>query len=164
MRTSLYLIGLVILTSSFCCNAQQQLTLQYIGRKASATQNTSFINNTFLFLNKKDTLFANVKVPFDTANPKIINKGIYYNCLLKEGNSYTISIKKINKNDIPEGTNSYYKINAVFNDRENSAKFIEVKKDTKYLYNGYYERYVDVDNVLYEIVGISPDGDCFYPH
>jgi|GEM_PF-605750 len=164
MRTSLYLIGIIVLSSSYRCSAQQKITAKYVGRKASATQNTGFINNSFMFLNGKDTMFANVKVPFDINDPKIFNKGIYYNCLLKEGTTYTISLKRININDIPKETNSYYRINAVFNDNADSAKFIEIKKDTKYIYNGYYERYVDIDNVLYEVVGISPDGDCFYPH
>lgn len=95
---------------------------------------------------------------------EIINRGLYYNCILTPGNAYIITLKKISKNGLPEETNSYYKTNAIFNDKQDSAKFIEVPKDTQYMYKGYYERYVDINNILYEIIGLSPDAECFYPH
>ncbi|OJV55763.1 MAG: hypothetical protein BGO31_16850 [Bacteroidetes bacterium 43-16] len=135
----------------------------YLGRKASSTQNISFINNTFVFLNDRDTLLMNVKVPFDTAKNEIFNMGIFYNCHLKEDSIYSITMKKICPSDIPKGYHNYYAIN-IISDKKDCSKFKEIVKNTKYKYLGNYEKYVDINGVIFEIIDLNPKGDCFLPH
>jgi len=156
MRTLLTLLFLCTLL----CNAQQKLIGNYIGHNYKTTKNRSFINNQLLFLSGTDTLHLNVKVPFDIKCTEIANFGIYYNCHLKQDSLYTIDLKKICLNDIPQIHNSYYRTNTVF-DKEDCSKFIEIEKDTDYEYKGNYGMYVDIENVLYQITGVSPDAECF---
>ena len=161
MRT----IILYVITSALVCSckAQENLKMQYVGNQTSESFNSSFINNTFIFLRDNDTLKMNVKVPFDLEKMEINSRGLYYNCILRTGTVYTFSLKKIKPSDIPEEYNSYYKTNLVLNN-ENSSKFQEIKKNTSYLYKGNYEKYIDINNVLYEIVDLSPNTDCALPH
>lgn len=152
-----------MLFTFFSCKAQEKAALRYIGHQYKVTKNKSFVNNELTFIKDKDTLKVNIKVPFDERNAEIINRGIYYNCHLKEDTVYTITLKKICSTDIPEVFNSYYKTNTI-PDKKDCSKFTEVEKNTNYEYKGNYEKYVDIDGVLYEVIGISPDDSCFYPH
>ncbi len=106
--------------------------------------------------NKKDTIGLN-----------IIDNGIYYNCHLQKDTIYTIQLKKICVNEIPDFCNSYYKINAVFENKD-CSEFSEINKNTPYEYKcGYskdYGKFIDIDNTLYEIVDLKPTNNCFYPH
>ncbi|MDM1377349.1 hypothetical protein [Myroides marinus] len=159
---ALILYGIILFTF-FSCKAQEKVTLRYIGNQSSGTENESFINNSFLFLNKNDTIKVNVKTPFNINKMEIINRGIYYNCQLKKDTIYSLTLKKICTADIPEIFNSYYKTNTI-PDKTDCSKFTEIKKNTVYDYKGNYEKYVDIDDVLYEVIGLSPDTGCFYPH
>lgn len=116
-----------------------------------------------VFLNGLDTLRMNVKIPFDVKGTEIINLGIFYNCHLKVDSLYTICLKKICIKDIPEFHNSYYKTNAKF-DTEDCSKFIEFDRNTEYEYKGNYGMYVDIDNILYQIIGLTPNDMCVFQH
>lgn len=156
------LYGIMLLTF-FSCKAQEKVTLRYIGHQYKETKNKSFVNDELTFIKDKDTLKVNIKVPFDERNAQIINRGIFYNCHLKEDTVYTITLKKICANNIPEAYNSYYKTNAI-PDKKDCSKFTEIEKNTNYEYTGNYGKYVDIGGVLYEVIGLSPDDSCFYPH
>jgi hypothetical protein len=97
----------------------------------------------------------------------IYSTGIYYNCHLQQDTIYTITLQKICVNEIPDFCNSYYFTNAVF-DSIDCSKFTEIENNTPYEYKcGYskgYGKFVDIKGTLYEIVGLKPDKDCFYPH
>lgn len=146
---------LTVIVSLSICSAQETITGKYVGELFEATHNTSFVNKTCVFqLDNGNTVQLNFKLPIDV-NRKITNTGIYYNCHLQEGSVYTIKLKKICISDIPDAEHSYYKTNAVF-DRGDCSKFTEVEKNTNYSYQGYYGRYTDMDNVLYEITDLNP--------
>jgi hypothetical protein len=153
----------IMLFTFFSCKAQEKVTARYIGHQYKETKNKSFVNDELTFINNNDTLRVNIKVPFNENDAQIINKGIYYNCHLKEDTVYTITLKKICTTDIPEAFNSYYKTNAI-PDKKDCSKFTEIEKNTNYEYKGNYGKYVDINGVLYEVIGISPDNGCFYPH
>lgn len=152
-----------MLFTFFSCKAQEKVTLRYIGHQYKETKNKSFVNDELTFIKNNDTLRVNIKVPFNESDAQIINRGIYYNCHLKEDTVYTLTLKKICANDIPEAFNSYYKTNTI-PDKKDCSKFTEIEKNTDYEYKGNYGKYVDIDGVLYEIIGLSPDNNCFYPH
>lgn len=65
--------------------------------------------------------------------------------------------------EIPESFNSYYKTNAIV-DEKDCSKFSEVEKNTAYNYIGNYGKYVDIDGVLYEVVGLNPSDECVFQH
>lgn len=153
----------MVLFAFSSCKAQEKLTLRYLGHQYKETKNRSFVNDELIFMKDKDTLRINIKVPFDEKNKQITNRGIYYDCHLKEGVIYTISLKRMCVDNIPEVFNSYYQTNTI-SDKEDCAKFNEVKKHTEYNYTGNYGKYVDIDRVLYEIIEISPDDNCFLSH
>lgn len=153
----------IMLFTFFSCKAQEKVTLRYIGHQYKETKNKSFVNDELTFIKNNDTLRVNIKVPFNESDAQIINRGIYYNCHLKEDTVYTLTLKKICANDIPEAFNSYYKTNTI-PDKKDCSKFTEIEKNTDYEYKGNYGKYVDIDGVLYEIIGLSPDNNCFYPH
>lgn len=160
---ALFTYGFVMLTY-LSCKAQEQIIGKYIGYQYTETQSVSFTNRQLLFLNgDSDTLKINIKIPFNVKMPRIINPGIYYNCHLKEDTVYILTLKKICANDIPEAFNSYYKTNTI-PDKKDCTKFIEIEKNTAYKYTGNYGKYVDIDEVLYEVIGISPGDGCFYLH
>jgi len=143
------------------CKAQE-LTLRYIGFQYNITRNNSFINKELKFLKEnKDTLEINLKLPFDTIKHEVFEMGIYYRCFLEKDTIYTIRLEKICINDMLDVPHSYYKINAI-PDQEDCSAFTEIEKNTKYNYNGNYEKYVDVDNVLYRIVILSPTDGCHF--
>ena len=163
---------------SFCpCLAKETITVRYVDYQYEPTKNNGFICKKLRFVsqNNNDTLFINVRLPLkvnvtilnDTIGVDIFDNGIYYNCHLKQDTIYTITLKTICINEIPDICNSYYKINAVF-DNADCAKFTEIEKNTPYEYScGYskgYGKFVDVKGILYEIVGLKPDNDCFYPN
>lgn len=151
----------LLLLSVVSCKAQEKVTARYIGHRYKESKNKSFINNQLLFLNGNDTVQMNLRVPFDMSKPEIIDRGIYYNCHLKSDTVYTIKLKKICVSDMPDVPNNYYKINTI-PDKKDCSKFTEVEKNTGYKYEGNYGKYVDVKNVLYEIIGLSPSGDCIF--
>lgn len=161
MKLILYL---VVFCSFTGCKAQDKITGRYLGYQFNSTQNISYLSQELKFINAdKDTLKINLRLPYDTISHNVINHGIYYNCHLKEDTVYTFTLKKICSNDIPEAYNSYYKTNTV-PDKKDFSKFTEVEKNTEYNYIGNYGKYVDIGGVLYEVIGISPDDSCFYPH
>jgi len=161
MKLMLYL---VVFCSYIGCKAQDKVTGHYLGYQFNSTQNISYLSQELKFIKmNKDTLRLNLRLPYDTISHNVINYGIFYNCHLKEGKEYTIKLKKICVSDIPEAYNSYYKTNAI-PDKKDCSKFTEVEKDTEYNYIGNYGKYVDIDGVLYEVIGLSPDDSCFYPH
>ena len=89
--------------------------------------------------------------------------GIFYNCHLKEDILYTITLKKICGNDIPDVFHIYYKTNAVF-DKDDCSRFKAIVKNTNYVYDRNYGKYVDMDGILYEIVGLTPGDGCVFQH
>jgi hypothetical protein len=143
------------------CKAQEKMTLKYIGQQYKGTKNENFVNQEIIFLKANDTFRVNIKMPFDVKSKKIINRGIYYNCHLKSGTVYTITLKRICVNSIPDVPNSYYKTNTI-PDKKDCSKFTEVEKNTAYRYEGNYGKYVDIDGALYEIVGLSPGDGCVF--
>lgn len=160
MKKLILLLTLFSLTS---CKAQEKLTMHYIEHRYYPTKNKSFVNDELIFLKNKDTLRINAKVPFNSQNGNIINLGIYYNCHLQKDSLYTIQLKKICLKDIPEMQNSYYKVNAVF-DKNDCSKFREIENNTSYEYKGNYGMYVDIQGILYEIIGVSPSDMCVFQH
>jgi len=163
MRTlMLYMILSVFLLSN--CNAQNKLTLRYLGYQFNSTKNKSFVSQDLKFLkDDKDTIHMNVRLPFDTITYNIIDRGIFYGCHLKKDTVYTITLKKICVNNIPDVPNDYYKINTI-PDQKDCSKFIEIEKNTKYKYEGNYGKYVDISGILFEIMGLNPSGGCFFQH
>lgn len=153
----------IILISLFGCKVQEKLVATYIGYQYKETKNNSFIRREFVFLEKNDTVFVNIRIPFDTEKPQIVNPGIFYDCNLKENTVYTILLKKICVSNIPKAFNSYYKTNTVF-DRKDCSKFIEIEKNTEYKYTGNYGKYVDIAGMLFEVIGLSPDDGCNFQH
>lgn len=149
------------------CDAQEGLVLEnvkYVGKAYEDTKNKSFVNKRMLFLKGKDTLYVNVKLPFDANESRIIDSGLYRDCLLQEGNIYTLRLKGICLSDIPSEYESYYESNAVFSNSKDCSQFVEYKKDSKYIYKGRYSRYVDFHGRIYEVVGLSPSDGCDYSH
>lgn len=145
------------------CKAQDKLKLHYVTHNYNETKNKSFINNELVFLKNKDTLRMNIKVPFDSKKAEIIDLGIFYNCHLKPGILYIFELKKICLTDIPEMYNSYYRLNAVF-DENDCSKYKELELNTAYEYKGNYGMYIDINNVLYQIIGLSPNEECVFQH
>jgi hypothetical protein len=161
MRT-LILYGIMLL-SSFGCKAQDNITASYIWYQYQETKNNSFIRRELLFLEKRDTLRINIRMPFNTQKPQIVSPGIFYNCHLKENTVYTITLKKICVSEIPEAFTSYYKTNTI-PDRKDCSQFTEIEENTEYKYTGNYGKYVDIDGTLYEIIGLSPSDGCVFQH
>lgn len=161
MKLILYI---VIFCSFIRCKAQDKIIGRYLGYQFNSTQNVSYLSQELKFINtNKDTLKVNLRLPYDTTSHDVINRGIYYNCHLKEDTIYTLTLKKICVSDIPEAYNSYYKTNAI-PDKKDCSKFTEIEKNNAYEYKGNYGKYVDIGGVLYEVIGLSPDDSCFYPH
>jgi hypothetical protein len=173
---NLILFGFLLL-SFYSCLAQETVTARYIGDTIKLTKNNSFICKEIRFVsdNDNDTLFINVRLPLKiTTNRKkvikavkFIDMGIYYNCHLQQDTIYTIMLQRICVTEIPDICNSYYFTNAVF-DSVDCSKFTEIEKNTPYEYKCSYSKdygkFVDINGILYEIVGLKPDNDCFYPH
>jgi len=161
-----------LLLSLPACVAQETITVRYISSQYNRTKNNSFICKEMRFISYKnnDTLSMNVRLPLkvtvkvsnDTIGIDVVDMGIYYDCHLKKDTIYTITVKKICINEIPEVYHSYYNTNAIF-DNNDCSKFTEIEKNTPYEYIGYYGKFVDIKGILYEIVGLKPDNDCFYP-
>lgn len=162
MRALITLLFSVICLFSCCsCKGQESLTMRYVGHRYKETKNKSFINDELIFLKGKDSLFINVKLPFDLNNHQIVDRGIFYNCHLKKDTTYTLTLKKICVKDISDVPNSYYMTNAIFN-KKDCSKFTEIKRNTKYKYEGNYGKYVDMNGGLYEIIRLSPSDGCFF--
>lgn len=150
---------------SVSCKAQDTLTykVKYIGFSFETTKNRSFINRSLIFINNKDTFILNQKLPYKSEKPKVNYSGIYYNCHLKEDVVYTIVLKSFCVRDIPKSFNNYYITNTI-PDKNDCSMFKENERNTKYKYYGNYEKYVDIAGRLYEVIGLSPSDDCFFPH
>jgi len=164
MRALSLLAGLILAAVCTASQAQETVTMRYIGRRYQETMNKSFKNEELVFLKNNDTLLMNIKLPFDAFNPRIFAPGVYYDCRLIQNVDYTFTIKKISVKDLPENDHSYYKINARFSDDSAPSRFTQVKKNTKYASRGNYGKYVDINNELYEITALLPDGSCIYPY
>ncbi len=156
---------LIVFILAYSLGIQNQVTLtgQYIGYKYIETRNRSFINKQMYFLQGKDSLYINIKLPIDTDND-IIDPGMLYGCYLKKDSIYMITLNKICLSNIPIEYNSYYRINTIVPKENNCSYFEEIKKDTKYLYRGNYGKYVDKNNELFEIVDIRPTDCCNFLH
>lgn len=159
---------LFFLIFSICsCMVHSQLKLnqvKYLGYSYKSTFNKSFVNKQFKFLNKKDTIFINLRVPFDSSKNNITNEGLFYSCQLAKDSLYSFTLKKTSHKAIPAEWNSYYRINALFLNGAKKSKFREVKKNTDYLYVGNYGKFVDIKNELYEILLLSPTLNCVLQH
>jgi hypothetical protein len=157
------LCALFILLSFLVSKAQKIVrykNLKYAAYSYHGSLNKSFINKRILFFNGKDSVIFNIKIPFDIRTKNIYDPGIFYNCKLKQDSIYSFELKKTTGSAIPKEYNSYYKVNGLFNDTHNPAKFNEVKKNTKYLFRGDYSKYVDINSELYEIINMSPTNGC----
>lgn len=150
------------LFSCYTCKGQEKLTICYIGRRYETTKNKSFINEKLMFLQNNDSLFVNVKLPYEPVNHQIIDRGIYYNCHLKEDTIYPITLKKICTDKINDAPNSYYLSNSV-PDKGDCSRFTEFGKNTAYKYEGNYGKYVDIKGSLYEIIKLTPSDGCVFP-
>lgn len=160
IKTILYLSFLF--TFFIGCNAQEKVIANYIGYSFNSTKNSSYLSQELRFIKENgDTLKMNLRLPYDTISHNIINRGVFYNCHLKESVTYTFTLKKICASDIPEAFNSYYKTN-IISDKKDCSKFTEIEKKTEYNYTGNYGKYVDINKTLYEILNISPDDGCIF--
>ena len=161
MRALILLI--LFLVSVFDGIAQDRVEeMRYIGFKINESKNISFLNKEFIFLRGGDTIVVNAKLSFNIDNPMFFSIGIYHNCHLKLDSIYTLTLKRICINEIPEWHHSYYRTNAIF-DEDDCSRFIEVENNTLFQYANYSTKYVDIKGVLYKIVGLKPDDNCFYP-
>ena len=155
-----FVTGFIVLSLFSACTTQKKITVQYLGQRYAPTQNKSFLNNTLILLKGNDTVLMNVKLPFDAAAADTINNGILFRCFLKEKQVYTIKLRAIRVDAIPDAVNSYYKINAIFS-KKRTRKFTEVKRDTEFLYRN-PGKYVDINHRVYELLEIWPDKDCAF--
>jgi hypothetical protein len=154
------LLTMILLLACLCSRAQDVIVGKYIGEKFTDTKNKSYSNCEMLFVNfNNDTIRLNLKLPYDKFSNSVFDYGLYKHCILIEGNIYAISLLKICINDIPAEYESYYKYNAVA-DNENCSKFKEIEKNTNYVDRAKYGNYVDVDNTVYKVIGLTPDDDC----
>jgi hypothetical protein len=160
MKTLLLTIALFILIL-YGCTTQKKLTLRYIAQRYTRTVNKSFLNNELLFLNGKDTLRMNVKLPYNPVASDTVNTGIYRRCHLKKDRVYSFKLKPVNGKDIPDVLNSYYKLNAIFSSEKRNATYTEVKKDTEFLQRN-PGSFIDMNGQVYEIMELMPDQDCDY--
>lgn len=162
----LVLFSLMLVSFSFC-NAQEILTVRYVGYQLRPTKNNNFICKELLFFfNDNDTLKMNLRLPLkltitpknDTTKAEFVDMGLYYNHHLQQDSIYSITLKKICLDAIPDMCNSYYFTNAVF-DKIDCVKFTEVKKDTPYEYKCNYGKFVDINGVLYEVIGVKQNNN-----
>lgn len=150
--------------------------MRYIDYQYKPTKNNSFLCKELRFVldNTNDTLLMNIRLPLkvniassnDPIAVNIIDYGIYSNCHLRKDTIYTIGLKKICISEISDICNSYYKTNAVF-DSVNCSEFTEIENDNisrndRNCIRG--SRFVDIKGILYEIISLTPNNDCFYLH
>lgn len=152
-----YLFLLFIISS---CSTQKKINVQYLNQRFSKTGNKSFLNNELILLKGKDTMRINVKIPYNSVTSDTINNGILYRCFFKPGKIYTLKLKRISVDSIPDAVNSYYKINTIASGKKKST-FKEIKKDTEFIYRN-PGKYVDIDNKIYEVRSFWPDIDCAF--
>jgi hypothetical protein len=153
---------LVLFLNYKCCSAQEIIKykdLKYQGYLYQQTLNKSFINKRMLFLQGNDSIFFNIKIAFDFVKNNIYDPGIFYNCTLRKDSLYFFELKKVSLSEIPKEYNSYYISNGVFSS-DNKSKFTEVKKDTKYIYQGNNAMFIDINHGLYLIVKMTPASEC----
>lgn len=141
----------------------QQFSLVFCHKKYDISMNKSYVTQKFYFLNDSDTICMNMRIPFNSEENEINDLGLYYNCHMLKDSTYKFSLEKINSLQIPEWEDSYYKSNVEYNDND-IYKFTEKKQDTSYSSKGYYYLYVDIDNIIYKILSVQPNDNCFYPH
>jgi hypothetical protein len=109
--------------SSIGCSAQMEM--KYVGCQYQQTYNKCFINKRFAFIQNKDSVFVNLKLPFD--GKEVIDAGLYYNCQLRKDSVYLFEFNKICITDIPEEYYSYYWLNCVFSNTKNCSLFSEIE-------------------------------------
>jgi hypothetical protein len=77
---------------------------------------------------------------------------------------YDLKLKEIGPDSIPSDYISYYRINAIFDAPLDRSIFREIKRNTTYKYFGNYEKYIDMNGRLYEIVYLDPPTACRFDH
>ena len=137
--------------------------LKYIGYEYVETLNNSFINKRILFFKASDSVIFNIRIPFSMEEKKVYDTGIFYNCILRKDSLYSFELKKAFVSEIPKEYNSYYITNGVFPYKKKS-KFTEIKKDTKYMYQGNNGMFIDINHELYLILKMTPEYDCIFQH
>lgn len=141
----------------------QQISLVFCYKTYDISMNKSYVTQKFYFFNDSDTICMNMRIPFNSEKMEINDWGLYYNCHLLKDSTYKFSLEKINSLQIPEWEDSYYKSNVKYNDSD-IYQFTEKKQDSPYSLRGHYYLYVDIDNIIYKILSIHPNDNCFYPH
>ena len=167
MKKNHIIITVLSLISIINCTAQTIIKYNnfiYKGYTLNKTFNTGFINKKLLFVKNRDTIYINQKLPYSTHKLTFYDYGIYFNCHLEIDSLYTFKLKKIRKKDVPSYFNNYYRINTLFKNRSNPSRFIEIKRNTAFLIKGYYDKYFDLNNELFEIMELSPLSGCGIIH
>jgi hypothetical protein len=145
-------------------NVKELKGYKYSGYKLGATLNSSFVNKAFMFVKADDTAIINQKLPFDSDKKILFDKGIFYSCKLTKGTTYDLKLKEIGPESIPSAYISYYRTNAIFDVPADSSAYREIAKNTTYMYLGNYEKYIDMNSKLYEIVYLDPPTGCRFDH
>lgn len=164
---------IIFLFAHLCISQEKIINLEntrLIDRRYEIIDKTYF-NEIYLFLNFTDTLKINSKKVYNYEDVLKSNKiefysnGLFYNCQLKKDSIYSFKIKKVCKEKIISTYNNFYLTNAIFNDTNNCSKFKEIKNENVYYENQLnVSRYIDINNELYEIIGLTPSNDCFFGH
>lgn len=159
----IFLIELLLFVAFTNCRAQESITLDsltYLGSIHTKTHNKNFVNKQLIFLQGKDSIMINQKLPINDKNviadygiSVLVAHGIYHSWHFKTKKHYTFKLKKTCLNNIPKEYNTYYNTNTIIYSLDNCYVFKEILKDTHYLYQRNYS-YVDINNVLYEVIYI----------
>ncbi|MEZ3551564.1 MAG: hypothetical protein K1W02_12725 [Muribaculaceae bacterium] len=149
---------IILLASSKMMAQEEYLILKCLGMSYSKSYNTGFVNKVISCSNviNGDSVTINQKMPIViTPNgPHIYDKGLLDGVFLRKGDEYVIVIRPINCKEIDDIQYNYYTINCVF-DNDKSPRFYEILKNTDGNYLGNYQKYIDIDDVLYRVVFIS---------
>lgn len=149
-----------LITQSY---AQDTLRLKYLGSSFEKTKNDSYINKKMLFVTNMDSIYINLKVPFDKSRSIVLDNGIFYGCELQINTVYSLIIRKVCLTAVPKEYNSYYKTNTVFH-VESDSSFIEIQNNTKIESIGRLNNFVDINSCLYEILNLQPNNTCKFQH
>ena len=139
---------IILLVPSSLMAQEEYLILKCLGMSYSKSYNTGFVNKAISCSNviNGDSVTINQKMPIViTPNgPHIYDKGLLDGVFLRKGDEYVIDDIQYN----------YYTINCVF-DNDKSPRFYEFLKNTDGNYFGNYQKYIDIDDVLYRVIFIS---------